>query len=133
VNRGLTHQGCNEFCKIVNQKLITQSLNHSITQSLNISMQQYLITAYDGTDPDALARRMAARPAHLEAARKLKATGHFIEGGAMLNEEGQMIGSALIMAFETRAALDAYLANDLYMTGGVWQQVEVQPFRCAKF
>ena len=96
-------------------------------------MQQYLITAYDGTDPDALARRMAARSAHLEAAGKLKATGHFIEGGAILNEEGQMIGSALIMAFETREALDAYLTNDPYTRGGVWQRVEVQPFRCAKF
>lgn len=96
-------------------------------------MQQYVITAYDGTDPDALARRMAARPAHLEATRPLKDAGHFIEGGAILNEAGQMIGSVLIMAFDTRADLDKWLANDPYTTGGVWKQVDVRPFRCVKF
>ena len=96
-------------------------------------MQQYVITAYDGTDSDALARRMAARPAHLESIRPLRDAGHFIEGGAILNEAGQMIGSVLIMAFPTRDDLDKWLANDPYTTGEVWQQVEVRPFRRVKF
>jgi len=96
-------------------------------------MQQYVITAYDGTDPDAQARRMAARPAHLESIRPLRDAGHFIEGGAILNEEGQMIGSVLMMAFPTRDELDQWLASDPYTTGKVWQQVDVRPFRCVKF
>jgi uncharacterized protein len=94
-------------------------------------MQQYVITAYDDTDVDAQYRRMAARPAHLEATRELKKQGHFIEGGAILNDDGQMVGSVLIMAFNSRAELDEWLANDPYTTGGVWKQVEVRSFRCA--
>ena len=32
---------------------------------------QFIITAYDGTDPDALARRMNTRPRHLENMQKV--------------------------------------------------------------
>jgi uncharacterized protein YciI len=40
-------------------------------------LQQFVLIAYDGTDADALSRRMAARPAHLENVRQLKAKGQF--------------------------------------------------------
>lgn len=92
---------------------------------------QFLVVAYDGTDSEAPARRSAARQAHLEKARQLKAEGHFVEGGALLNEEGQMIGSALILDFPTREQLDKCLAEDPYTTGHVWNEVSITPFRCA--
>ena len=59
-------------------------------------MQQYIIHAWDGKDDKALERRMAARPAHFDGARKLKAEGHFVLGGAILNTEGKMIGSTMV-------------------------------------
>ena len=92
---------------------------------------QFLVLAYDGTDPEAPARRQAARQAHLEAARALKAAGHFIEGGAILDKDGQMIGSALIMDFPSEEELQAWLQSDPYVTGNVWQDIKVSPFRCA--
>ncbi len=95
-------------------------------------LQQFVLIAYDGTDPDALSRRMAARPAHLENVRRLKAKGQFTEGGAILNEAGQMIGSVMIVAFPSRAALDAWLAGDPYVTGKVWERIQVQPYRSAQ-
>ena len=95
-------------------------------------MQQYIITAYDGTDAEALARRMAAREAHLTVARQLKEKGQFIQGGAILNEEGQMVGSVMMVAFPNPAALDAWLTSDPYVVGDVWRRVEVKPFRCAQ-
>ena len=42
-----------------------------------------------------------------------------------------MVGSVLIVEFESRADVDAWIANDPYVTGGVWEQVEVHPFRPA--
>jgi uncharacterized protein YciI len=96
-----------------------------------ISLHQYVIIAYDGTDAEALNRRMAARPAHLENTRQLKAEGHFIEGGAILNENGRMTGSVVIVTFASREDLDNWLNNDPYVTGKVWQKIEVKPFRCA--
>ncbi len=94
-------------------------------------LQQFVLIAYDGTDADALPRRMAARPAHLENVRQLKAKGQFTEGGAILNEAGQMIGSVMIVAFASRGELDAWLSNDPYVTGKVWERIQVQPYRSA--
>lgn len=90
---------------------------------------QFLLTAYDGTDEGALGRRMAARADHLAGIEKLKAQGHFLAGGAIVNDEGKMIGSACMLEFPTRADLDAWLATDPYVIGKVWLDISVQEMR----
>lgn len=94
-------------------------------------MQQYIMYAWDGTDQQALERRMNHRPAHFENARKLKTTGNFISGGALLSDEGKMIGSAMVMQFETKEDLQHWLNTEPYITGKVWQKMELMPFRVA--
>lgn len=93
---------------------------------------EFLIIAYDGKDPDALNRRMKVREAHLRYARIMKEQGHFIEGGAILDEEGKMIGSTLLLRFESRKVLDQWLNNDPYKLGNVWLKVEVKPIKLVK-
>ncbi len=91
---------------------------------------EFLITAYDGEDSDAaMERRLAARGAHLEGIKQLKQSGNFIQGGAILDGKGQMIGSTLYMEFESRAACDEWLRNDPYVTGGVWAHLKVEDIR----
>jgi uncharacterized protein YciI len=46
---------------------------------------------------------METRPVHLAGASRLKANNHFIIGGALLNDAGQMEGSVMILQFETEA------------------------------
>lgn len=92
---------------------------------------QYLILAYDGTDPGALNRRLAVRPRHLEVARAMADAGTLREGGALLDEEGRMVGSMAIVEFADRADLDRWLETDPYVTGGVWQDIQVRPYRRA--
>ncbi len=92
---------------------------------------QFLVVAYDGTDEGALERRLAVREAHLAGAEKLKAAGNLIAGGALLNDAGDMIGSTLYAEFATRDELDAWLQQDPYVTGGVWQDIEITPIRLA--
>ena len=92
---------------------------------------QFLVTAYDGTDAGAPARRQAVREAHLVGARRLTEEGRFLVGGAILDDADQMIGSCVIADFADRAALDEWLNSDPYVTGGVWQKIEVKPFRAA--
>lgn len=94
-------------------------------------MPQFLVIAYDGTDPEAPARRAVARPAHLDGVRPMVESGRMLIGGAILGDDGAMAGSATIVEFPDRAALDAWLAADPYVTGGVWQEIEVRPFRVA--
>jgi hypothetical protein len=92
---------------------------------------QFLVVAYDGTDPDHGQRRQRARDAHLAAAARLKTLGQLVIGGAILDEAGAMIGSALIFDFPEREALDRHLATDPYVVQKVWQRIEVRPFRVA--
>ena len=83
---------------------------------------QFLIKAYDGEGM--LDKRMEVRPRHLEG---MKALGRqIICAGGLLDEEGRMKGSALVMDFPDRAALDAYLKNEPYVVEGVWQRIEVE-------
>jgi uncharacterized protein len=89
----------------------------------------FLIIANDFDDPEALSRRMEQRPAHIEGVRKMKAEGTFLDGGAMLDEQGRMVGSMILVEFPSRAGVDAWLASDPYVTGRVWEHVTVRPFR----
>jgi uncharacterized protein len=95
-------------------------------------MKQYVIIARDGPDEGALDRRMETRPVHLEGARKLKANNNFVLGGAMLNKEGLMKGSVMILQFETEEQFQYWYNNEPYITKGVWQTIEVHPFKVAE-
>jgi uncharacterized protein YciI len=94
-------------------------------------MNQYIVTGYDYTDEGALERRMNVRPHHLDNLKVLKETGNYILGGALLNEEGQMKGSVMIMQFETEEALEAWKQGEPYITQGIWETVDVKPFKVA--
>ena len=83
---------------------------------------QFLVKAYDG--PDMLEKRMAVRPRHLEG---MKALGRqIIAAGGLLDEDGKMKGSALVMEFPDRDALDKDLENEPYVIEGVWQKIDIE-------
>lgn len=90
---------------------------------------EFQVVAYDGNDPGARDRRLKVRAQHLEGVCRLQEKGHFINGGAILSEAGEMIGSTLYMEFASREELDAWLTADPYTTGGVWKEVSVAPIR----
>ena len=94
-------------------------------------MPQWVVIARDGRDAAALERRMKARPAHFERLPGMVDRGELRVGGAMLGDDGGMIGSVALVEFPDRAALDAWLAEEPYMTGDVWRDVEIIPFRTA--
>lgn len=89
---------------------------------------EFLVIAYDGKDDRAIERRLAARSAHLELVNKFIADGNFLYGTAILDENDKMIGTTLVCDFPSRAHLDAWLEVEPYVTGKVWQKIEVH--RC---
>ena len=91
----------------------------------------YVVHAYDYTDPDALGRRMAARPDHLAGTLTLREAGQYILGGALLDADGQMIGSLMVLDFETEADLLAWQAAEPYIQRGVWEKIDIKLFRQA--
>jgi uncharacterized protein YciI len=57
--------------------------------------------------------------------------GELRAAGAILDDAGEMIGSAIFAEFATRSELDAWLVREPYVIERVWQKVEVKPFRLA--
>ncbi len=94
-------------------------------------MNQYLVTGYDYTDEGALDRRMGVRPHHLDTNKEYKAKGNYVMGGAILNDDGKMIGSVMVMQFETEEELEAWKREEPYITQKIWESVDVKPFRVA--
>ncbi|MEY4641380.1 MAG: hypothetical protein RLZZ227_1374 [Pseudomonadota bacterium] len=90
---------------------------------------QFVITALDFTDAEALNRRMANRDQHLAGVRDMIAKGQFLSGGAILDDSGKMVGSTLHVDFPERADLDARLNQDPYVSGRVWEKIEVRQAR----
>lgn len=86
---------------------------------------QFIVLAFDGTDAEAPARRMAARPAHLKMVEEATVRGEQVMGVAILDEGGKMTGSLMVMDFSTRALLNAWLEREPYVTGKVWERIEV--------
>lgn len=83
---------------------------------------QFIIRAYDGEGM--LDKRMEVRPRHLEGIEKVRE--HVICAGGLLDEEGKMKGSVLIMEYENRELLDDYLAHEPYVQEKVWEKIEVE-------
>lgn len=83
---------------------------------------QFMIKAFDGENM--LEKRMEVRPRHLEGMKKLGK--QIICAGGLLDDEGRMKGSALVLEFPDRAALDEYLKREPYVVEGVWQKIEVE-------
>ena len=83
---------------------------------------QFVIKAYDGEG--LLERRMEVRPRHLENMGKVD--GKVICAGGLLDDEGKMKGSVMVMDFADKAALDKYLASEPYILEHVWEKVQVE-------
>ena len=83
---------------------------------------QFVVKAYDGEGM--LEKRMAVRPRHLEGMALLGS--HVICAGGLLDEQGKMKGSVLIMDFTDRDELDEYLRSEPYVQEHVWEKIEVE-------
>jgi len=94
---------------------------------------QFILIAYDGTDPEAPERRMKVREEHLAKVGILKKKGLVLFGGAILDNEAKMIGSTMVYEVRDRLALDELLKDEPYISGDVWRKIEIKPFRLAKF
>jgi uncharacterized protein YciI len=93
---------------------------------------QYLLVAYDSSDPNANDRRMKCRPEHLEKIAIIKKEGKFICGGAILDESDRMIGSMIIYEVDNRKELDRLLQDEPYIYNKIWEKIDINPFIMAK-
>ena len=70
--------------------------------------------------------RKANRAAHLDY---LKSTGVVTQAGPFLDDAGAMVGSLLVLDVPDRAAAEAWAANDPYARAGLFERVQVRPWK----
>ena len=82
-----------------------------------------------------LEKRLATRPAHLARLQQLDAEGRLIVAGAMpkdpSNPQAGFYGSTMIVDFDSREALDAWLQDEPFLKEGVYSHNDVKPFNKA--
>ena len=77
--------------------------------------------------PDSLQVRLGAREAHLAYVRGKP--GIMKLGGPYLDAKGDMAGSLMIMEAADQSAVEAFSRDDPYTQAGLWERVEIRPFR----
>ncbi len=77
--------------------------------------------------PGALDLRMATREAHLAYVRERLEMVKL--AGPLLDAAGDMTGSMFIMDAPDQAAVEAFKADDPYTKAGLFERVEIRPFR----
>ena len=76
--------------------------------------------------PNSLQIRIDTRDAHVAY---LKSSGAVSQAGPLLDAEGQMFGSLVILEVEDMAAAEAWAANDPYLHAGLFEHVELVPWK----
>ena len=85
--------------------------------------------------PGSLAKRLAARPAHLERLKELQEAGRLILAGPCPAIDSPdpgpagFSGSLIVAEFESLADAQGWADADPYVAAGVYARVTVRPFR----
>ncbi|WP_133480189.1 YciI family protein [Cognatilysobacter segetis] len=93
----------------------------------------YVIDARDA--PDSLARRLEARPRHLERLNALRDAGRLLLAGPCPAIDAEdpgpagFSGSLVVAEFESIEAARAWAEADPYREAGVYASLDVRPFR----
>ena len=88
----------------------------------------FALVAYDR--PNAVARRLELRPDHL---KHLDALGDpLVLAGPFLADNGDMVGSIVVIEAETLDAAREIFARDPFMVGNLFDSVTIKPWRLGK-
>jgi uncharacterized protein len=83
----------------------------------------FVIIGHDG--PNGAALRPKIRPAHLDNLRPFVEQGKVVLAGPFTDGSGSLI----VVDLESEAEAKRLAESDPYTTGGVFERVEVRPFR----
>lgn len=89
-------------------------------------MAYFCFHAFD--KPGVLDTRMALRDTHRAYLRGHDHPVKVHVGGPLLNADGQMHGSMLVIEGESKAAVEAFLAQDEYMKAGLFASYTLEQF-----
>lgn len=80
-------------------------------------------------------KRLATRPQHLERLQKLNDEGRLIVAGALPkdpnNPQAGFYGSTIIVDFESREAVEAWVAEEPFLKEGIYSHIDIKSFNKA--
>ena len=88
--------------------------------------QYFAVYALDR--PGVLAQREQLRPAHRVRLRQHDHPVTVHVGGPLLDSDGGMVGTLLVIEAADRIDVDAYLREDPYILAGIFASIEIKPF-----
>jgi uncharacterized protein YciI len=83
---------------------------------------KFVIIGYDSSQGEA--KRKLHRAAHLASLEPLDKQGRVVLAGPLTDKTG----SLLVLEFETREQVEAFVRHDPYTVHGVFDRVEIHPF-----
>ncbi len=83
----------------------------------------FVIIGWDG--PEGASKRPHQRPAHLEYLERLQQQDRLVCAGPFMDKAGSLI----IIEAETMEQAESIANGDPYLTHGVFERVEVHPFK----
>ena len=93
----------------------------------------YAIYAQDASD--SLEKRLATRPRHLERVQQLMDEGRLLLAGPLPAIDSEdpgpagFTGSLIVARFDSLAEAKAWAGADPYMEAGVYESIDVRPFK----
>lgn len=90
-------------------------------------MELFVLIGWDGPRGRELRRRV--REGHLANLRPLADDGRIRFAGPLLDDDGEPVGSVIVFGAEDRAAAEALLRADPYVTEGVFERWELHRTR----
>ena len=96
-------------------------------------MPYFVLTCTD--HEGSLEKRLAIRPQHVERLQQLDDAGRLIAAGAHPKDpndpQAGFLGSTIIVEFDSREALDAWLLDEPFLKHGIYASIEIKPFNKA--
>ena len=94
----------------------------------------YLVLTWTDHE-DSLEKRWAIRPQHVERLQQLDDAGRLIAAGAHPKDpndpQAGFLGSTIIVEFDSREALDAWILDEPFLKHGIYASIEIKPFNKA--
>lgn len=85
----------------------------------------YVVLCLDKADSLPLRRRL--RATHLRY--MIRHRGRILNGGPLLDEAGSPVGSVMALAYDEKREVEAFLADEPYTKGGLFETVVVRRWR----
>jgi uncharacterized protein YciI len=88
-----------------------------------------MVLAWDVPGDSGVALRDKLRAEHTDTITARFDEGSVLLGAGIYDDASVVRGSVVIMDCESRAAVDDYLQSEPFLTGGLWERVEVRELK----